>query len=170
VQSWLWSYGSLIYDYLGNQCISLLTLWVRFPLRRCVLDTTLCDKVCQWLATGWWFFPGTSVFSTNKTDRLDTAEILLKVALNTITLTLFLGVAHHFNLLCCVFCFACLHSVYCEQCYMCLWTVQSCLPLRFSLTFISEHIFCMFRIFCILCHSFDGLLFSLNTGELKKHL
>jgi hypothetical protein len=22
---------------------------------RCVLDTTLCDKVCQWLATGWWF-------------------------------------------------------------------------------------------------------------------
>ena len=114
MQSWLWSYGSLIYDYLGNQCISLLTLWVRFPLRRCVLDTTLCDKVCQWLATGWWFFPGTSVFSTNKTDRLDTAEILLKVALNTITLTLFLGVAHHFNLLCCVFCFACLHSVYCD--------------------------------------------------------
>ena len=23
-----------------------------------VLDTTLCDKVCQWLATGWWFSLG----------------------------------------------------------------------------------------------------------------
>jgi hypothetical protein len=30
-------------------------------------DTTLCDKVCQWLATGQWFSPGTRVSSTNKT-------------------------------------------------------------------------------------------------------
>jgi hypothetical protein len=45
------------------------------------LDTTLCDKVCQWLATGWWF---SLVFSTNKTGRHDITEILLKVALNTI--------------------------------------------------------------------------------------
>ena len=51
------------------------------------LDTT-CDKVFQWLATGWWFSPSTPVSSTNKTDRHDIAEILLKVALNTITLTL----------------------------------------------------------------------------------
>jgi hypothetical protein len=43
--SWLWSYGSLIYNYLCNQCISPLTLWVRIPLRRSVLDTALCDKV-----------------------------------------------------------------------------------------------------------------------------
>ena len=34
--------------------------------------------------TGWWFSPGTSVSSTNKTDCHDIAEILLKVALNTI--------------------------------------------------------------------------------------
>ena len=27
-------------------------------------DTTLCDKVCQLLATGWWFSPGTLVSST----------------------------------------------------------------------------------------------------------
>jgi hypothetical protein len=33
-------------------------------------------------------FMGTPVSSTNKTDRHDTDEILLKVALNTITLTL----------------------------------------------------------------------------------
>jgi hypothetical protein len=32
-------------------------------------------------------FSGFSVSSTNKTDRHDIAEILLKVALNTITLT-----------------------------------------------------------------------------------
>ena len=37
---------------------------------------------------GQWFSPGTSCSSTNKTDYLDITEILLKVALNTITLTL----------------------------------------------------------------------------------
>jgi len=55
--------------------------------RRGVLDTTLCDKVCQWHATGWWFSPGTPVSSTNKTDRHDLTGLLLKVALNTISLT-----------------------------------------------------------------------------------
>ena len=29
------------------------------PLRRGVLDTTLCDKVCQWLTAGQWFSLGT---------------------------------------------------------------------------------------------------------------
>jgi hypothetical protein len=43
------------------------------------LDTTLCNKVCQWLATGRWFSPGTPVSPTNKTDRHDISEILLKV-------------------------------------------------------------------------------------------
>ena len=42
--------------------------------------------VCQWLATGWWFYLGTPVSSTNKTDHHDIIEILLKVALNTINL------------------------------------------------------------------------------------
>ena len=36
-------------------------------LWRSVPDTTLCDKVCQWLAAGRWFSPGTRVSSTNKT-------------------------------------------------------------------------------------------------------
>jgi hypothetical protein len=36
--------------------------------------------------TGQWFSLGTPVSSTNKTDRHDTTEILLKVALNTINL------------------------------------------------------------------------------------
>ena len=57
-------------------------LWVRISIRaRC---TTLCDKVCQWLATGRWFSPCPPVPSTNKTDRHDITEILLRVALNTI--------------------------------------------------------------------------------------
>jgi hypothetical protein len=42
------------------------------------------DKVYQLLAHGRWFFPGTSSSSTTKTGRHDIAEILLKVALNTI--------------------------------------------------------------------------------------
>ena len=66
--------------------IHQLTLWVRTLLRRGVHDTTLCDKVCHWLAAGWWFSPSTPVSSTNKTDRHDITEILLKVALNTINL------------------------------------------------------------------------------------
>jgi len=42
---------------------------------------------CIQLAADQWFSPGTPVSSTNKTDRYNIAEILLKVALNTITLT-----------------------------------------------------------------------------------
>jgi hypothetical protein len=60
-------------------------LWVWISIRaRCI---PLCDKVCQWLATGRWFSPGPSVSSTNKTDRHDITEIFLKVALNTIKQT-----------------------------------------------------------------------------------
>jgi hypothetical protein len=49
--------------------LSPLMLWVRIPHRaRC---TTLYDKVCQWLAAGRLFSPGTPVSSTNKTDCRD---------------------------------------------------------------------------------------------------
>ena len=80
---------SWIYNFLCNRCLSLLTLWIGIPIRWGVLDTTLCDKVCQLLATGRWFSPVTPVFSTNETDRHDRTEILLKVSLYTIALTLF---------------------------------------------------------------------------------
>jgi hypothetical protein len=46
--------------------------------------TAASDKVYQLLAHGRWFSPGTPASSTTKTDRHDIAEILLKVALNTI--------------------------------------------------------------------------------------
>ena len=67
VSSWSWSYGSC------KQCLSPLMLWVRISIR--AMCTTLCDQVCQWLATGRWLSPGTPSASSNKTD------ILLKVAL-----------------------------------------------------------------------------------------
>ena len=53
------SYGGWIINYLCNQYLSPLTLWVRIR-----------------------------VFSTNKSDHKDINEKLLKVALSTITLTL----------------------------------------------------------------------------------
>ena len=45
----------------------------------------LCDTFCQSLAIGRWFFPGTPVSSTKKTDCHDITEILLTIALNTTT-------------------------------------------------------------------------------------
>ena len=84
--SWSLFYGSWIYNYMCNQCLSPLKLWVQIPLRRGVLDTPLCDQVCQWLAADRRFSPCTPVSSTNKIDRHDIAEIvfkLLKVVLNT---------------------------------------------------------------------------------------
>ena len=68
-------------SYTHPRCEFKLCSW------RGVLDTTLFDKVCQSLATGLWFSPGTPVSSTNKTEHHDITEILLKVALNTITLS-----------------------------------------------------------------------------------
>jgi hypothetical protein len=72
----------IIYNYLWNQRLSPLTLWIRITLRRGVRNTTLCDKVCKWLGACRWFSPGTKVSSINKTDTHDITEILLKVALN----------------------------------------------------------------------------------------
>ena len=44
----------------------------------------ISDKVYQLLAHGRWLSPGTPASSTTKTGRHDIAEILLRVALNTI--------------------------------------------------------------------------------------
>jgi hypothetical protein len=71
------------YKTNGEERLYLLlkTKDLELPQSQAVLDTTVCDKVCQWLATGRWFSPGTLVSSFNKTYRHDIAEILLKVAL-----------------------------------------------------------------------------------------
>ena len=51
------------------------------------INTTLWDKFCQWFVADRWFSSCTPVSSTNKTDRHDITKVLLKVALNTLTLT-----------------------------------------------------------------------------------
>jgi hypothetical protein len=59
-----WSYGSLIYNY---KCTCAISAYYHKSWEsesnswQVVLDTTLCDKVCQWFATGLWFSPGTPV-------------------------------------------------------------------------------------------------------------
>jgi hypothetical protein len=74
--------------HLSMQSVAITTNVVSYiPLVRRVFHT-LCDKVCQWLATCWWFSPGTPVSSNNKSDRQAIIEILLKVALDTIILIL----------------------------------------------------------------------------------
>ena len=50
-----------------------------------VLDTTLCDKVCQCGMSV--VFSGYPDSSNNKTDRHNMTEILVKVALSTINYT-----------------------------------------------------------------------------------
>ena len=55
------------WDNLVNQCLSPLMLLVRISTR--ARFTTLCNKVCQWLAAGRLFSPGHPVSSTNITNR-----------------------------------------------------------------------------------------------------
>jgi hypothetical protein len=50
----------------------------------CTRLATASDKVYQLFAHGRWFSPGTAAPSTTKTGHHNIAEILLKVALNTI--------------------------------------------------------------------------------------
>jgi hypothetical protein len=54
------------------------------PLKVTNNTADVSDKAYQLLAHDRWFSPGTPVSSTTKTGRHDIAEILLKVALNTI--------------------------------------------------------------------------------------
>ena len=86
-------YGSWIYNYIYNQCLSPLTherCELEYHSWQSVFDTTPCDKVCQWLPAGRWFSPDTRVSFTNEIGHHGIAEILLKMALNTMTLTPYL--------------------------------------------------------------------------------
>ena len=83
--SWWWSYCSWISNYLCNQCLSPLKLWILNPVQaRCTQYNIM-----------WYSLSVTSdksvvfsgrVLSTNKTNRHDITEILLKVVLDIITL------------------------------------------------------------------------------------
>ena len=84
------------YLQLSMQSVHITTNVVSSnPVHGEVHSIQLCDKVCQWLAAGRWFIPGTSVSSTNKTDHHNITEVLLKVALNIITLHRKLKIEQH---------------------------------------------------------------------------
>jgi hypothetical protein len=93
VRQWKISWGHrgrdrMVVGFTTTCAISVYYHW-SCELKSCswrgVLDTTLCDKVCQRLAIDWWF---SLVSSTNKTDHHVITELFLKVALNTINLNL----------------------------------------------------------------------------------
>jgi hypothetical protein len=69
-----WSYGSWIPNY---KCTYAISDYHHFSWRG-VLDTTLCDKDCQWLVAGLWFSPVSLVSSTNKTDHRNIVESGIK--------------------------------------------------------------------------------------------
>jgi hypothetical protein len=48
------------------------------PTQASVPDTILCDKVCQWLATGWGFSPVLQFPLPNETDRHDITENIVE--------------------------------------------------------------------------------------------
>jgi hypothetical protein len=100
--------------------------WIR--LMPVVLDTTLCDSARQWLAVGRCFSQIASVGSTNKTDCHDITEILLKLALNAITLILISLLAYRLT---CSFCIITLLIVNCilPYCYVKVISITpSCIP------------------------------------------
>ena len=75
--SWSWSYVS------GFTTTCAISREFESCSWRGVLDTTLCDKVCQWLAAGWWFSFVLQFPPPIKLPNVN--EIFLKVALNTIS-------------------------------------------------------------------------------------
>jgi hypothetical protein len=56
----------------------------KITIKTLMLLAAASHKVYQLLVYGRWFSPGIPTSSTTKTGRHDIAEILLKVALNTI--------------------------------------------------------------------------------------
>ena len=87
IVEYLWKYVYII--SLGFTTTSAISAYHH---QHCESDHgQACDKVYQWLVADRWLSPSTPVSSTNKTDCDYIAKILLKVALNTITLTLWLA-------------------------------------------------------------------------------
>ena len=78
-------------DYQTTHAIQIISpIWRRLDpgfvnyKKGCIRLAAASDKVCQLLAHGRWFSSGSPASSTTKTGRHDIAEMLLKVALNTI--------------------------------------------------------------------------------------
>ena len=80
-------YGGWIYNYLCNQFLSPRINGEFESRSSWGTRYNIVWSSCQWLTTGRWFSLGTPVSSTKTNERHDITDILLKVALNTITLT-----------------------------------------------------------------------------------
>ena len=65
----------------ANVVVIIWWLDLQLPMQSVPIATEVVSS------TGQWFSQSTPVSSTNKTDRLDITEILLKVVLNTINQT-----------------------------------------------------------------------------------
>jgi hypothetical protein len=79
-KEWLRTVSGLNKLWIGGIYHYLKAHTHKFSMHRISIRTrctTLCDKVCQWLATGRWFSPGPPVSSTNKTDRHDITVYLV---------------------------------------------------------------------------------------------
>ena len=88
VPSWSWFHGNWIYNYLCNQCILPLTLWVRIPLMaRWTRYNIMCLSLSV-ISAGRWFSPSTPISSTNETDRHYIAEVFLNMVWKIITIIL----------------------------------------------------------------------------------
>jgi hypothetical protein len=112
---WSWSYCSWIYNYMCNQCLLPLQLWILFPLMlrstrynimiKLVSDFRQVDGFLHqlnWQSRYNWNTVNNTITTTpfmvrstrynsmwyNKTDGNDITEIMLKVALNTIIIVL----------------------------------------------------------------------------------
>jgi hypothetical protein len=80
----VWDNGNQVTCRIGKDRQKDLRVIDNAPAGSYENTVATCDKVYQLLAHGRWFSPGIPASSTTKTGRHDIAEILLKVALNTI--------------------------------------------------------------------------------------
>ena len=100
----LFTCGNKISD---NPAAAPLPPFTYMPLRWGVLGTTICDKVCGWLAADSWFFSGTPVSSSN---NIPTGKVwpmvsiivlwiwLLFIILNLLSLVLFsIDICYYMN-------------------------------------------------------------------------
>ena len=84
------------FDYHVN-CGTYFWQFYNSDMHILFMYSTVSDQVYQLLSHGRWFSPGTPASSTTKIGRHDIAEILLKVAVNTINLNLNLFIYHRIH-------------------------------------------------------------------------
>jgi hypothetical protein len=100
-------YFNIITPHLRDSLLK--TTYVQISIR--ARYATLCDKVCQWLATGRRFSPGPQVSSINKTDCHDEKEVWncrrhihdLEEKWYILFLAFNKGVSHYNNICVCLF-------------------------------------------------------------------